>query len=236
MYLNDGFPLSCCLYFWGEYEPSSLARVVNNKHPKAVHTDLTPAKELKKPKDRQNTDPYVYGCFRNICCQRKDNFDYIHGDMLIFGTYVSTSEFDFDTVIVVDKMVPCADVPHEDQYYLACIEPISSIKDNFADGIIYNPETRYYSFVPCIPQSKINSSMGMIDYNATCILKKPRLNLKAIFGRLAQINPLNRKVFTPEPLDNQNLPYYWSEILNAVEKANLSQGIYVNKIDNEKIF
>ncbi len=188
--------------------------------------------QLTLPMDALDTDPYVYGCFRNICCEIKRQ-KYQHGDIIIFGHFISDSKFEFDTVIVVNKNIPCVQVPTNDQYRLASIDPLSpNIPEYFYDGIMYNKDTKYYSFVPCIPACNANGTDAVIANT----FKKPILDVYTMFGRKAK-NSWYGKTFANEPLTTTSkLDKTWRTIIDAVEKSGLKIGIYIEKIDNEKIF
>lgn len=226
-YLRQGVPVSADLCFWGEYEPYSKATIISKTTPKAIHTDLQPVHMLPpRPQHALNTDPYVYGCFRNICCRRMAKYQ--KGDILIFGTFKTDIIFEFDTVIVVEKLVPCNFLSVNDQYRLASIEPLQNPPSDFIDGLVYTPKAQYYSFVPCSP--KCTNSAATHKY------QKPILNTNALFGRTAKQGWYG-KVFANIPLkDDKTKQYYWQQILNAVAKAGLEQGILIDKIYNEQLF
>lgn len=227
MYLDNNTPKLSSLCFWGEYEPYSQATIISKTKPKAIHTDLSPVRLLPpRPKNALNTDPYVYGCFRNICCRRMAKYQ--KGDILIFGTFLSDTIFEFDTVIVVEKLVPCHYVPANDQYRLASIDPLSKNPYDFVDGVAYSPDTKYYSFVPCRSNCKT-------DYVKTNGFTKPILDTKALLNRCASKGWFGR-VIPHVVMNNKTQPYIWNEILKAVKKAGLLQGIHIEKIDNEQIF
>lgn len=233
IYLDNGIQKSCLLYFWGEYEPYSQSTYISKTKPKGVHYDIKPVKNLPPmPMGALDTDPYVYGCFRNICCEIKRQ-KYQHGDIIVFGHFISDSKFEFDTIIVVNKPVPCGLVPTHDQYRLASIDPLfPKIPDCFYDGIMYNKDTKYYSFVPCIPACNANGTDAII----TNTFKKPILDVYTMFGRKAK-NSWYGKTFANEPLTTTSkLDKTWRTIINAVKNSGLKIGIYVEKIDNEKIF
>lgn len=177
VYLYNGSPIASTLCFWGEYEPYSKATIISKKKPKAIHTDLRAVRLLPPmPPKALNTDPYVFGCFRHICC-RRGNVKYQKGDILIFGTFIEDDLFAFDTVIVVEKLVPCHLVPTKDQYRLASIDPLQpNIPYDFVDGVVYSPDTKYYSFVPCRPNCNPND----VKTNG---FTKPTLDTRALFSR-----------------------------------------------------
>lgn len=225
VYLDRGVQKSSNLCFWGEYEPYSMATIISKTKPRAIHADLKPVRMLPSmPTGALNTDPYVYGCFRNICC-RRGNTKYQKDDILVFGTFKSNTIFEFDTVIVVEKLVPCGLVPIGDQYRLASIDPLKQSPIDFIDGAVYNPDSQYFSFVPCLPNC---TSSGHF--------KKPFLDVKQLFGLTAH-NGWYGKVIPKIEMNNSKVRQQcWHAILRAVQKEKLFPGVYVNKIDNEKIF
>lgn len=227
VYLHNGIPLSADLCFWGEYEPYSKATIISKTKPKAIHTDLQPVHVLPpRPQHALNTDPYVYGCFRNICCRRMAKYQ--KGDILIFGSFKTDTIFEFDTVIVVEKLVSCNLLSVDDQYRLASIEPLRNPPSGFIDGLVYTAQAQYYSFVPCFP--------NCTNRAATHKYQKPILDTNALFGRTAKQGWCG-KVFTHVLLkDDKTKQYYWQQILNAVANAGLEQGILIDKIHNEQLF
>lgn len=226
-YLHNGIPLSADLCFWAEYEPYSKATIISKTTPKAIHTDLQPVHVLPpRPQHALNTDPYIYGCFRNICCRRTAK--YKKGDILIFGTFKTDTIFEFDTVIVVEKLITCYLLSTDDQYRLASIDPLQDPPSDFIDGVVYTPQVQYYSFVPCLPNCTENAAAH--NYH------KPVLDTNALFGRAAKQGWYG-KVFAHVTLkDDKTKQYYWLQILKAVKSAGLKQGISVDKIDNEQLF
>lgn len=233
IYLDNGVQKSCLLYFWGEYEPYSQSTYISKIRPKGIHYDLCPVKSLPAmPIGALDTDPYVYGCFRNICCEIKTQ-KYQHGDIITFGKFITDSQFEFDTVLVVDKAVPCSQVPINDQYRLASIDPlVPNIPECFYDGIVYTPNTQYYSFVPTIPACKIEDADSSIAQR----FKKPVLDVFALFRRKAKMSWYG-KSFANVPLTSAKmLNQTWKQIIKAVKNAGLEVGVYIDKIDNEIIF
>lgn len=226
LYLEKGTLKSSTLCFWGEYEPYSDATIIGKTTPKAIHCNLLPVKSLPPmPYGALNTDPYVFGCFRNICC-RRGKTKYQPGDILVFGYFRKDSIFEFDTVIVVEKLVQCHLVPANDQYRLASIDPLKNAPEDFVDGVMYSPQLKYYSFVPCLPNC---------GHHQTIKYAKPILDTVAIFGKKAK-KGARGYVFASVPLSDKPKQKYWTEIRKAVKNAGLKEGVCVGKIDNEIVF
>ena len=228
LYLEKGTLKSSTLCFWGEYEPYSEATIISKTTPIAIHYNLLPVRSLPPmPNGALNTDPYVFGCFRNICCKRGTT-KYQPGDIIVFGYFRTDSMFEFDTVIVVENLVPCNFVPANDQFRLASINPLKNAPETFVDGVMYSPKlkSKYYSFVPCLPNCNVSQT---IEFT------KPILDTIALFGKNAKKGAWGH-VFANVPLDNVQKQHYWDEIRNAVKIAGLNEGVCVGKIDNEKSF
>lgn len=228
MYLDNGTPKSSSLCFWGEYEPYSQATIIRKTKPKAIHTDLRPVRLLASmPPKALNTDPYIYGCFRNICCRRRAKYQ--KGDILIFGTFQSGTIFEFDTVIVVKEIISCHRIPANDQYRLASIDPLINPPFDFVDGVVYSPEEKYYSFIPCLPQCDFKKA-------ANLGFAKPFLDTNALFGQKAKHGSYGWSLENIPMNNTQDMKRYWKSIVKAVEEAGFKEGILVDKIGNEKIF
>lgn len=229
LYLEKEKLISSTLCFWGEYEPYSEATIISKTTPKAIHYNLLPVRSLPPmPNGALNTDPYVFGCFRNICCRRGAT-KYQPGDILVFGYFRTDSIFEFEAVVVVEKLVPCLLVPANDQYRLASVVPLKNAPESFVDGVVYSPKlkSKYYSFVPCLPNCNASQT---IEFT------KPILDTIALFGKRAKKGAWGY-VFANVPLNNvAQKQRYWDEIRKAVKNAGLKEGVCVGKIDNEIIF
>ena len=223
-YLANGSIVSDTLYFWGEYEPYSEATIVSANQPKAVHDNLKPVLSLPPmPVNAQNSDPYVYGCFRNICC-RRGKMKYQKGDILVFGTMnVESNSIEFDTVIVVEKLVPISSLSPNDQYFLASVKPIGKPKhDDFVEGAVFRGiENQYFSFVPCLPASTIADERAI---NAANTFKKPVLDLSA-FG-----TQVHQSAYGKVCKSVSLRPCYWNAIVDAVRAHGLELGVSIDKI------
>lgn len=219
-YISGKNVISDTLYFWGEYEPPTHAVLVKTTIPKAVHYKLTPVTSL--PAKAQNTDPYVYGCFRNICCRRHKKVKYSPGDVLVFGKMDSSNNtIEIDTVIVVEKMELVSKLSKTSQYYKASVLPLPIPRPrDYVEGLLYSAELGYFSFVPCLPASKINAK-GNKHILAARAFTKPILHLSS-FGTIAHKNKMCRAV--------QLTPTYWANIITAVHNAGLELGIDIKKI------
>lgn len=237
IYLDNGTPKTSSLCFWGEYEVYSNATIINTiVSPLAIHYNLLPARHfLPISKNFINTDPYVYGCFRHICC-RRGNKQYKQNDIIVFGKFIDSTHFEFDTVIVVRGLVETSNVPLSDQYYNASILPLvlqKSPYNNFVDGEIYSSTKPYYSFVPCLPKClKINDD-GEYSETVPMHFVKPVLDLNE-FGENAV--GMTSKIIPSKKIKQDLTPIFWEKITDAVKNAGLMQGIFINKIDNELTF
>ena len=225
-YLDEsGKEIEDKLFFWGEYEPDSVATVISTTKPQAVHTTLCPVRTLlPMPNNAANTDPYVYGCFRNICCRRRWNSNYQPGDILVFGTMdIKTNSIEVDTIIVVKEIVPVSYLSPTDEYYLAAVMPMKKQKETFVEGMMYSSDSKYFSFVPCLPAGTLT------DTDATRIYKKPIINLTP-FGTVVRQSAFG-KVCKNVPIKSAaEYRKYWSMITSAVYKSGLELGIYIQPI------
>lgn len=205
------------LYFWGEYEPPTKAVMVQTTMPQAVHHKLSHVSSL--PPKAKNTDPYVYGCFRNICCRRRKIVKYQPGDVLVFGKMDSTTNtMEIDTVIVVEKMVLVSDLRKNSPYYKASVLPLPAPRPmDYVEGLHYSAGRKYFSFVPCLPASRINATHILAARTFT----KPVLRL-ALLGTTAHKNKMCRSV--------QLTPCYWAYIISEVHNVGLELGIFIQPI------
>lgn len=212
------------LFFWGEYEPDSVATVVSTTKPKAVHTTLHPVRTLTMPKKHAaNTDPYVYGCFRNICC-RRGNTNYHPGDILVFGTMdVQTNSIEVDTVIVVDEIVLVSTLSHTEEYYLAAVKPMEKTHKDFIEGKLYGSESEYFSFVPCLPAGSLS------DTNAASAFKKPIIDL-SVFGTVVKQSAYGKVCKNVPIKTSTEYRKYWNMITGTMYKCGLELGVYVQPI------
>lgn len=210
--------ISDTLYFWGEYEPTSEAVVINKTPPKAVFDKLIPVRGIGAiPPNALNSDPYVFGeHFKYICCNM-GNRKHIPGDMILFGHFVAQSEtgqltFELDTVIVIKEVVKIDHTRCTTQYYKASIEPMGREKEFFYKG--YNKgENKYFSFVPCLIQPVLKA-----------IPSKPRLDL-ASYGFLVKKGWYSH-VAASIPFS----PAIWKRLIQDVTKAGWLLGTHIDKV------
>lgn len=214
------------LYFWGEYEPNSDSTYVQKRTPYAVHYNLKPVRTLPSmPDEALNTDPYVYGYFRNICCRRRGN-DYQKGDVLVFGTMdINANTIEIDTVIVVGSIENVCNLNPNGQYYLAAVKPLKNNPIDYVEGLMFNGEESYYSFVPCLPASRIHNTKTKYSQAAN-IFKKPILNLNLFGTNVYRVSRYRGKECDPVPFQ----PMYWDMILQAVRNNGLELGIEIQLI------
>ena len=219
---NAGNQISDELYFWGEYEPDTQAILVSKSTPRAVHNMLQPAHSISMPPLEKNTDPYVFGMFRNICC-RRGNIIYNPGDVLVFGKMDDINNtLEIDTVIVVERMEYTRKIPVNSQYYYASVLPLyPNIPRKYIEGVVYPHNTSNFSFVPCLPAKKISGTGAIKHVNATALFKKPQIQL-ASFGTKAHKNKMCKAV--------QLTTNRWNMIINEVHNFGLELGIKINKI------
>lgn len=216
------------LYFWGEYEPYSDATIVNNTIPRAIHTNLKPVMKLLPTfNDVKNTDPYVYGCFRNICCGRRKT-NYNRGDIILFGNVKNRRIIEIDTVIVVDKTILVNILSTTSQYYLASADLKFGItNEDFIEGLMYIPGIEHFSYVPCLPAGKVSTNGLNKDSMAAITYRKPTLDL-SILGNIDGINGRGSGWIPSSKLKCTNP---WLVIKDAVTKdQNAELGVYVQPI------
>lgn len=212
------------LFFWGEYEPDSVATVISTTKPIAVHTTLRPVSTLlPMPNNAANTDPYVYGCFRNICC-RRGNTKYHPGDILVFGTMnVQKNSIEVDTIIVVKEIAPVSSLLPTDEYFLAAVMPMKEQKKDFVEGVIYSSKSEYFSFVPCLPAGSLT------DTNAASAFKKPIIDL-SVFGTVVKQSAYGKVCKNVLVKTSTEYRKYWGMITSAVYKCGLELGIYIQPV------
>lgn len=141
------------IYFWGEYEPPTICKIVSTSAPKAIHNYLCPVRNTVVPPKMLNTDPYVFGeHFKNFCCKRGRRI-YYPGDVLLFGKIENGGSpnpyMKLDTVIVVKEEVNVDYRQNMTQYFKASIEPSKPLK-TFYRGKNYATDNQHFSFVPCV--------------------------------------------------------------------------------------
>ena len=103
------------LFFWGEWEPDSIAECCQERPPRWVHTPILKIDgnghilaapniiENGEKKQRRNTDPFVFGDdgFLYSCCRQKQSLKRLSpGSTILFGSCVH-GHFAVDTVFVV---------------------------------------------------------------------------------------------------------------------------------------
>lgn len=221
-YLSGGKIIKDSLYFWGEYEPDTQAVLVNKTAPRAVHNILHPAHVVSCPSKEENTDPYVFGMFRNICCRRR-NTVYKPDDVLVFGRMDDVKNIlEIDTVLVVESIDKIRNIPTNSQYYYASVLPLCPyIPTDFIEGKLYSLDDMYFSFVPCLPAKRVNG-IGLTKHKiAAGHYCKPQLQL-GLLGTKAHKNKMCKAV--------QLTPNNWSIIIDSVHTAGLELGIYIKKI------
>jgi len=117
------------LYFWGEYEPATIAAMslqlpAHTSHPKNVLDKMYPHRvdipdtsvPLIPPPYAKNTDPFVFcGPFIYSNCMQGTFVNIIpnlrHGDILLFGSQLH-SHFVLDTCIVIDTVTDLNSYPN----------------------------------------------------------------------------------------------------------------------------
>lgn len=231
LYLDDNNQLvKDTLYFWGEYEPYSDATIVNSFIPKAIHTNLMPVMKLlpTSSNDVINTDPYIYGCFRNICCGRIKNAPYDNGDIILFGKVNNRKIIEIDTVIVVDKTIMVSTLSTTCQYYLASADIKFGVSnEDFIEGLMYIPGVKCFSYVPCLPAGKVSASILYQDSIAALSYRKPILDLTSL-GDTSGINGRGSGWIPSSKLICTNP---WQIIKNAVTNdKNIKLGVYIQPI------
>jgi hypothetical protein len=145
------------LSFWGEWEPQSRFRLLDNGPPYYVHTPFI----VEGSTGRHNTDPFVFGelfWFTN-CKQNTRPFlkDLSPGSLILFGTECRWRQaFALDTVFVVGDrltLAQCAERPAilPKQLRLATLDH-PSVACN-PDLVFYSGKSpavgKPFSFVPC---------------------------------------------------------------------------------------
>lgn len=220
-FLNGTITVKSDLLFWGEYEPYSVGTIVSRKPILAIHDKLQHVASLPPmPINGNNTDPYVFDCFRNICC-RRGNVKYKQGDIILFGTFISNTQFELDTVIVVRDLVPITTLTKTDNYYLASVLPyiLAATKSGktphptFVDGVCYSPSVKEYSYVPCLLPSDVSMAMS-----------KPIIDVTT-FGHAANKNCFGW-VYKRVPISRTT----WKDIKSMVEMQGWHIGIQLDKI------
>jgi hypothetical protein len=98
------------IVFWGEWEPESTARKIDNPIQRGPQYIFTPYYVVPKSYDGlQNTDPFVFGKhFHYTCCQQRTKPRLRHlsrGSMILFGSCEGRHAFVLDTVFVVDSSI-----------------------------------------------------------------------------------------------------------------------------------
>lgn len=214
------------LYFWGEYEPYSDSIYVQKRRPYAVHSNLKPVIVLlPMPHGALNTDPYVYGYFRNICCRRKGH-KYQKDDVLVFGEMdIVKNTIEIDTVIVVEDFGDVSKLNKQGQYYLAAVKPLKNPPIDYVEGLKYNGKS-YFSFVPCLPASRVNINGIQKHIVAASRFTKPLLNLNLFGTRVFRTSPYKGKECAPVPFQ----PIMWNMILNEVHNKGLELGVNIQLI------
>lgn len=211
------------IYFWGEYEPPTICKIVSTSAPQAIHEYLCPVRNTVVPPKIQNSDPYVFGeHFKNICCKRGRR-KYYPGDVLLFGKIENGDSpkpyMKLDTVMVVKEEVDVDYQLNMTQYFKASIEPIIKApkkRDTFYRGKNYATDNQHFSFVPCVLDNPHNLQ------NVT--LPMPVLDLKKLgFDVKKQLRSYGAK----------DIPFSedkWNQIIDAVKGQGWLIGTHVDKI------
>jgi len=221
------------LFFWGEYEPNSVATFLSHRIPRAVHSKFQSIANLTKiPSNAHNTDPYVFeDRFRYICCKKpkpkvlksgERKYPLQPNDIVLFG-YREHDRFHFDTVFVCKQDGISVDT-FEAQYYTA-----GALRDtvqylDYAEGYMEYDKKDMFSFVPCKAKESSDSKVPDASF-AFSKLNLPFIDLSkhcwTTKGRQVKKKPLS---------NNVELESIWKEILRAVDTANLKCGIQFDKI------
>lgn len=122
-YIKDNKLFKNKLMFWGEWEPTSHVKILNQNenplNPKWLHTPYLP-EPIPNSKDLQNTDPFIFeNEFKYLLCQQfrqKPRLSQTQlakhldcGSLIIFGSIGNAKKpdafFQLDTVFVVAKSI-----------------------------------------------------------------------------------------------------------------------------------
>lgn len=209
------------IYFWGEYEPPTICKIVSTNAPIAIHDYLCPVRNTVVPPKVSNTDPYVFGeHFKNICCGilRKK---YTPGDVLLFGKIENGGTpnpyMKLDTVIVVKEEAKVDLNLNMTQYFKASVEPLGpNGRKTFYRGKNYATDNQHFSFVPCVLDNPHNLQ------NVT--LPMPVLDLKKLgFDVKKQLRSYGARAI---PFSQNK----WNQIIDAVKGQGWLIGTHVDKI------
>jgi hypothetical protein len=229
---NEGEVHEDDVLFWGEWEPDSRVRPVENRvqdGPKFVHEPFLPR---QSPDGwRQNTDPFVFGDqFHYTGCLQHTRrgptrLRYLaRGSVLLFGSAIERSKFVLDTVMVIERWVDHSRRDFEalatkvsDTYWAATIEPWYSGAGGdeqsyrlYSGATYESPLNGMFSFFPCTTSAS--------DPNG---FARPEIRLPGLVTpTLTQGKRLNRGVTAPE------VQASWAEVARQVQAQGLSLGVY----------
>jgi len=228
IYLNNDHQKEySCVYFMGEYEPYSIAKLYRkNSYPKAVHYCLSPANLLGEiPTGGLNTDPYVFGHrFLNICCGAK-NRRYNKGDVILFGDFGKFPYFKFDTVFIVKDIISSS-LYSRGQYFWAGRNAGAIKHSQLYEAQMYCDGTEIYSFVPCyIPTSQEIRNVEQENLAAIQNFVLPSIDVST-FGFDKSIEKYRNVAINSTKWEL----VYWQRILDEVDKAKLFKCIRLAEI------
>ena len=220
------------LLFWGEWEPNSRVRPVEDRvqhGPRFVHEPFLPR---QSPDGwRQNTDPFVFGdqfhytgCLQHTRRGPTQLRFLARGSVLLFGSAIERSQFVLDTVLVIDRWVDHSRLDFEalatvvsDTYWRATIEPWYSGQGGdeqsyrlYSGATYENPLNGMFSFFPCTTLAENRNGFA-----------RPEIRLPGLVTpTLTQGKRLNRGITAAD------VKASWAEVVHQVQAQGLSLGVY----------
>jgi len=228
--LNNPIETSGLVRFWGEYEGYSGFELVNNKKTNQPYWDVPCAIHRPFFCDRnindQNTDPFVFGKeFYYAICKKNDLKNLSVGDIILFGFEFGNKgnvQFYLDTLFIVKATLPSILNNTFDMIYQeSTLKRIGILKYKngtmpIHTGVKFTDNQKCFSFFPCKPVDKQNSTFGRPIINTEDLrLQKPGARTGS-----------KSRALRP----NESIQLIWSKIVNEVLSQGFCLGTHADNI------
>ena len=241
---NNNYYSNECLYFWGEWEPTSMVYPINpqptgNNMPHYVHEPFFYPNQYppysvngKNPTSyhRQNTDPFVFNEYFLYSLCKQDRYKVLKnlapGSIILFGSPIGTRSnnpyFVLDTVFVVKDAIPY--IPNNYQMCLRGLIPNNYDKImGFAD---WNDNTPKYLYRGVSYKDR-NDFCGMFSFVPCKIGSDGKAGFDRVILRHSNINyitdNLSQGIKTTVTSINHNIKL-WNDICDIVKQHNCQRG------------
>lgn len=217
------------LYFWGEYEPDTIATgltvpppgTMRGVYPTYLNTQVVPIPSA--PNGALNTDPFVFcGPFIYSNCRQASINQIVqslqHGDVFLFGSSLN-EVFVLDTCIVVDMVTDLASYPPNPTSLFEHItgDLIRPANYRIVEGTTWGADTSF-SFVPAwdkLQNGNVGHPRPVVDLDTVIRSTGTQINSRITYGRSTRVQDLS-SYFASNTISKNDLIAMWNEVVKQV--------------------